>query len=72
LPPGLKLDKLYETYADLTDVTTPVGVMKVGVADGKTLIGHLVTDKTWMIINTDINTMPREDFETILKSLKQD
>jgi hypothetical protein len=70
-PAGLNISKLLATYSGTHGVTTPIGSGTVGVQDNTTLIAHFLTGKTWMIVNTDVNTLPKADFETILKSLKQ-
>jgi hypothetical protein len=68
-PKDIDLPLLESNLTDTRDVITKFGTVKVGLTDIGVIMGNVLTDETWIIINSDKNVLSEGDFDMLLQNL---
>lgn len=70
-PDGLSLDPLYAVLQDAQDVDTKFGSVKIGTSSDNITVANVLTDETWVIINSADGSLTPDVLQTLVNSFKQ-
>lgn len=70
IPARLDLSPLYAVLTDLREFDTDFGKVKTGVSENDIQITNIVTEKTWIIINSAKDTLSQAELTALINSFK--
>jgi hypothetical protein len=68
-PDGINLDPLYSALVDVEEFDTVFGKVKTGLSDN-VQITNILTDATWIIINSPKGTLDKTQLTSLVNSLR--
>lgn len=70
-PAGLNLDPLYNALTEIKETDTKFGKVKTGTSGEGMQITNILTDQSWIIINSSKDTLTQEDLVKLVNSLRE-